>query len=100
MTGRLRRIWGVPFAVLSVAAFGAGLVFHQQALRAATSEAAVQELGSCCHPAEPVAPAAPESKGKETRAKFALGAGLLFLAAAIAPAALSREGGSPGPQAS
>ena len=92
MTGRIRKIWGAPFAVLSVAAFGAGLFFHHQALEAAASEAARVELGSCCHPAPSAAPPAPGPNGKETRSKLALGAGLLFLAAAIAPAALGREG--------
>jgi uncharacterized membrane-anchored protein len=92
--GTIRTIWGAPFAVLSVAAFGVGVLFHQQALRAAASEAARQELGSCCHPAAAAEPAgATESTHKETRSKLALGAGLFFLAAAIAPAAMGRSGG-------
>jgi uncharacterized membrane-anchored protein len=95
VTGRIRKIWGAPFAVLSVAALGAGVSFHRQALRAAASEAARQELGSCCHRAGAAAPLSPVSNAKDTRSKLALGAGLVFLVAAIAPAALAREGDGP-----
>ena len=79
MTGGIRKFWGAPFAVLSVAAFGAGVFFHQQALQAAASEAARQELGSCCHPAEAAPAPASAPAGKETRSKLALGAGLSTL---------------------
>ena len=91
MNSRIRRVWGVPFGILSVGAFALGLLFHHQALAAAASEAARQELGSCCHPAPAAANrAASESKSRETRSKASLVASLLFLAAAVAPAALSR----------
>ncbi len=92
MTGRIRRAWGLPFAVLSAAAFGLGVLFHQQALRAAASEAARQELGSCCHPAEESpTKAAAESRSKETLAKVALSLGVLLLGAAVVPAALAKD---------
>jgi hypothetical protein len=92
MSIRIRRAYGVPFGILSAGAFAAGLLFHHQALDAAASEAARQELGSCCHPAKKGAEgASPESARRETRSKAALGASLLFLAAAVAPAALARS---------
>lgn len=92
MNRTIRRVWGAPFAVLSVAAFGLGALFHHQAVDAAASEAARKELGSCCHPAEETsAQSATESKTRENRSKIALAAGVLLLGAAVVPAALAGD---------
>ena len=96
MSGEIRRSWGVPFAALSAAAFALGFLFHHQALRAAESEAARKEIGSCCHPAEgPSDQPAAASASKETRSRAALAAGVLLLGVAVAPAAFSRGGNGP-----
>ena len=96
----IRRAWGAPFAVLALGAFVLGGVFHHQALEAAASEAARQELASCCHPAEGeaggrvAADRVPENKvpeDKERRSKVALTTGVLLLGAAVLPAAFTAE---------
>ena len=86
----IRRAWGAPFAVLALGAFVLGGVLHHQALEAAASEAARQELASCCHPAEGAAgDKVPEDK--ERRSKVALTTGVLLLGAAVLPAAFAAE---------
>ena len=94
----IRRAWGAPFAVLALGAFVLGGVFHHQALEAAASEAARQELASCCHPAADAAGdkvsadmvnKVPEDK--ERRSKVALTTGVLLLGAAVLPAAFAAE---------
>jgi hypothetical protein len=82
----------VPFAILAVAAFALGVLFHHQALEAAVSEAARKELGSCCNPVPAVPGTANESSQKERRSKAAIVAGLVLLGAAVAPAALASVG--------
>jgi len=50
----IRRVWGAPFAVLSVAAFGVGALFHHQALDAAASETARKKFEAGKTPRGPV----------------------------------------------